>query len=454
VSDLVLGKPKVGLKCRDGGLDATITLEPAAVSINLSFILHLSASFGGNVLGTLDPSTTTTSKITINQLGVTVGFDIEKLPGKELTVEGKNFKLVMKDIQLDPIQNLVIDLGSIKVPPPLDLVLGKEIKLGKYDLSQLVGPLNDLIANNVLDPLLNLITQPLMNLLEPFVTGLMGDAIQQLIGLLALHQTIDIPPLLGGESVPLEFATQISSIVFKTTGGRVGLKAGVLTAKKVDREPLGSILRDQCAHQDPEPVLFEFTPPPSIQLGVRYDLVNELLFMVWWAGITNQKFDLSSVVPPDLPISDVVVTPNLLLPPILDDCNSKGMQQLQVAGAYLDVTFVLLGMDQHLGIWLQARATAGIIGKGNEIGIRIDKVNTFETEITDIGGNMGDLMGMIDGLVPTLLGQIEGREFTFPIPAIDIGTIIPGLPAGTKIQLGNLNAFNKKGVAVIGGDLQ
>lgn len=455
VTDVTLGSPHLTLKSRDGGLDTSISFSPVSFGLTLTLTLHTDLKVHNPLDGKdyevpmLAPSTATTSRLTVGTLQVEMSLDIEKLPGQPLSVQGKAFNVTLSDIEMDPLTGLVIDLGTVDI-------FGLQVALGTYDLSSLVGGLNDLIANYVLDPLANFLTQPLMDLLEPLVTGLIGDAIEQVLGLLAIEQTIEVPPLLGGQPIPLDLKVDLSSVRFRADGARLGLDLGVRTKKGVDRDPLGTILRDGCLRLDPDPPLFEFPPEPSLQAGVRYDFANEGLFMVWWTGLLSGPLDLSGLLGDmgGLPISNVEVAPDLLLPPILDDCNEQGMTHLQVGDAYLDLKFQLLNADQHIGVWLQADISAQIVASGNAIGVRLDKVEYLEYEMFDIGGNMGDLMGMVEGLLPALLDQVAGQEFRFAIPPVDVGGLIPGLPQGSSIQLGDLASSSSHGVLTIGGDLQ
>lgn len=455
VTDVTLGSPHLTLTSRDGGLDTSISFSPVSFGLKLTLTLHTYLKVHNPLDGKdyqvpmLAPSTSTTSRLTLGSLQIEMSLDIEKLPGQPLSVQGQAFDVTLSDIQMDPLTGLVIDLGTVDI-------FGFQVALGTYDLSSLVGGLNDLIANYVLDPLVNFITQPLIDLLEPLATGLIGDAIEQVLALLAIEQTIEIPPLLGGQPIPLDLKLDLSSVRFRADGARLGLDLGVRTRKGVDRDPLGSILRDGCLRLDPDPPLFEFPPEPSMQAGVRYDFANEGLFMLWWTGLLSGPLDLSGLIGDmgSLPISNVGITPDLLLPPILDDCNESGTTHLQIGDAWLDLTFQLLNADQHIGIWLQADISAQVVASDNEIGIRLDKIEYLEYEMFDIGGNMGDLMGMVEGLLPALLDQVAGQEFRFPIPPVDVGGLIPGLPQGSSIQLGNLSSSSAHGVLTIGGDLQ
>ena len=455
VNDIVLGMPQVALQSLDGGVDAAISFQPVAFKLDISLYLDTYLEVHNPLDGQdysvplLAPGITTTSGLSVGKLGLQVAMDIEKMPGQPISVQGNNFQAEITDIQIDLLDGLTVDLGQ------LDL-FGFIIDLGTYNLDDLVGGLNDLISDFVLDPLVNFITQPIVDLLEPLVTTLMGDLIEQVFDIVVLETAFEILPLVGPDPTPLFIKTDVSSIIFKDDGARAGLNLGTLTQKGVDRDPLGIILRDGCNHEEIDIPLYEFVPPPALQLGLKYDVVNEILFALWWSGLINNEIDLSALLAGaelPIPITDIVVTPNLLLPPILDDCNNKDAMQVQLGDAYLDLKFNLLNQEQHIGLWLQLKLTAAIAAQDSQIGIKIEGISYLENEIIDIGGNMGDLLGLVEGLIPVLLDLVKDQEFMFDVPSIDLGSLIPGLPPSAVLVLGNMFSMNDAGFTIIGADL-
>ncbi len=468
IKDIKVSTPQIAIQCREGGVKVTIGLGLAA-AVDVAAQLNLSgqATFGGQTqtVGLLNPTASTGATLAIGQLQVVLDIDIDKQPGQDVQISGKDFQLNITGVDFQLLNSLKFDLGQL---------FG--INLGVVDLSQFVGSISSFIAQNVTDPLINLLMSGLSAIIEPIVTPLIGDLLKQVFGMLNIDTTFTIPAILSLPPTPLEIAVNPSSIVFHgpssdpkapPAGGRIGLNAGTRTDKGVtlqtEQTPpvgdpfMGSILYAQCDGTDPDPVLFSFQNTPAMQIGLKYDMLNEALAMIWWSGMINHQLDLSSllsgVAGGGLPISGLMVTPNLLLPPIIDDCKERKLS-IQVGDAYLDATFTLINLDAHIGIWLQVRASAELNAAGTKLTIKIDKLDYFETEIIDIGQNMGDMLGAITGLIPSLLGQIEGKEFSFDIPSIPIGGLIPGMPAGAAIQLGNLASYSNNGMFVFGGDLQ
>jgi hypothetical protein len=258
--DIVFGAPRVDLDSRDGGIDAGIGFRPVSIGIDLSFIIHARATGFGQSIPLLDPSTTTASSLTVGHLALAVSLDIDKPFGGELFVEGRDFDVILDEVSIDPIAGLWIDLGPIP---------GTGINLGSYDLSQLVGGLNNLLRDWVLNPLVNFVTPLLVDLLEPVVVPLLGDAVRQVLDLLSIRQAFELPALLGGSATSLELALDLSSITFTDDGGLVGLDLGFLAEDQVNMRTLGAIRRDGCMGTDPDPTVFDLGTEPSIQAGVH-----------------------------------------------------------------------------------------------------------------------------------------------------------------------------------------
>ncbi len=449
VKDIVLGKPSVRLNLLDGGISAGIGFQPVSVGLELSFIIHARAIGFGQTIPLLDPSTTSSGSLSVGTLDLTLALDISKPLGGESSVAGRDFGLTLTDISLSPIESLKIKLG--KVPNTI-------IDLGEVDLTWLVAGLNDLLSQYVLNPLADMITQPLIDLLAPLVISLIGDPIKQVLDMLNIRQSIPLPDLLGtGNSVDLQLGLDLSSVAFTTEAGRIGLDLGFLTTKAVPREPpLGTILRDACDQTEENPPQFVFPATPSVQLGLSHDAINELLFMVWWGGVLQGQFDASSLIGGGggsaIPVENVLITPTLWLPPIFNDCG-EATQRIEIGDMFVEIQMDLLGNTQWLEAWLQVSVEVSIITDGNQVGIKIGKIQELQYELYDVGGGLTDLLDMLTPMIPDLLNGISGQQFMFPIPAIPLDGLLPGIPAGTSLQLGNLDSAVETGVIRVGGDL-
>lgn len=444
VTDITFGEPYVAITTRDGGIATSVTLEPVSVSLELKFVLHARAIAFGNTYQLLDPTTTAGSYMEIGTFGVGLSLDIEKQAGSEIQVEGKDFNLDILDIQIDPISHLEIDLG---------VVPGLGINLGKIDLTRLVGNIDNLLMDFLVEPLINFIIPPITNLLEPLITGIIGDALKSLIGMLVIDQAIDLPalsPTSPTASLGLHLAP--STVIFTEDGGTVGLELGFLAADESGHTPIG-IIGSATADATQS---FSFAKDPGVQVGLDIQTINSLLFMMWRSGWLKGQIDLSSLVEGiGFGVGNLKITPDMYLPPIINDIGmlgEDGMLSLEIGDAYLKVQVDVIGNPQFFDLWLQMAIEVQIVAEGNEIGVKLGKITFFEAEFVNLG-DLGDLFGMFLPSIPDLIKGLENQKLTFPIPEIDLGSIIPGLGGPAVVQLGNGISDVRDGTIVFGVDL-
>jgi hypothetical protein len=120
-----------------------------------------------------------------------------------------------------------------------------------------------------------------------------------------------------------------------------------------------------------------------------------------------------------------------------------------------------MGAPLTISMFVSAALDAKIYGDGNNIGLDILGMTEIGTQIVEVQGDLGALAGMFDIedlveniLVPMIVEQVSNLSLgSFPLPEIDLSTLIPGIPAGTKLSLGNLVIEMQKGYLVFGGEL-
>jgi hypothetical protein len=89
-------------------------------------------------------------------------------------------------------------------------------------------------------------------------------------------------------------------------------------------------------------------------------------------------------------------------------------------------------------------------------------IGQFEFFDVEVISSTEDVLGLFDvrDLLENQLGGILGNFIagqTFgpiALPAIDLGGIVPGLPAGLAFELGDLSVTKDQGYVVISGDLK
>jgi len=148
------------------------------------------------------------------------------------------------------------------------------------------------------------------------------------------------------------------------------------------------------------------------------------------------------------------------LPPVLSDCNPKGTLKVQLGDSYVEADVVLGELPISLKAWISAELDVGLAAQGNELNIVVNGVSVFNIEVLELSGPLAGMEEAISQLFETvlldqLLAALTNNAIgKFPLPEFDLSELAPGVPANTKLQLGNLGISKKKGFLQIEGALK
>ncbi|GMV40200.1 MAG: hypothetical protein AMXMBFR64_19160 [Myxococcales bacterium] len=460
-------KPTISLTSVDGGIFFEGQLPQVAGKPGLSLTLTVSIALDmfvggqtalGPIGGALAPQVLTDTTMAIADVQFSTTIKIAKQPGQELQVKTTGIVPKMSGLSIKPLQNTYVDLGDLVVQIP---VLGNvvSIPMGTIPLDSLVGPLGDLIGNFA-SPLLDALVPLLATFLGPVLDGPASDAIKSVLESVEIDQDIDLPALLGNGGATMKLLASLSTVLFKPSGGTLGLRTGAWSEKAVDYDPLGSLLRDACMGAETGDFTFSEQTPMSVALHM--DLLNELVHAVWWNGFFDmaagpeELAELSEEVA-KYGVQDLALT--FLLPPVLTDCNAKGLLRLQIGDGFVQVKMNFLGLDVEAEMFVTMELDANIKASGNEVGITVNGVTLFQVHIVKVSDTFkGNEAALEDAIKALLLPQIEklaGDSLgAFPIPALDLSGVVPGVPPGTELKLGDLSVGKSKGFISLNGDLE
>ncbi len=478
VDQVIFGDTTLSLKSRDGGIDMDAHFIPDAegnpgmtVQIKVYVQLTLTATAYFDIDGQIGvpvtaeilppPTVTTTSIGLVQDIDLDTSFDISQAPGEELSVVGKELKVVSNGWDLSPLAAADVNLGTVTFFAELPFI-GKikvgEIALGTVDLTGLVSGLNGIfsaLSGVILDNALDLAAA----VLEPFIAVVGGDALEMALKSLEIEQTIAMPQLVDGQpAAEIDVAAKLAQVQFTAAGATLGLDGRAISNKVIDRNPLGSILRDGCLGVDNN--VYALPKTGKMEFALALDLMNEVLFSFWWNGGLNMTLDANQLESAsDLALNKAELTLNPLLPPILDDCNSKGTLKMQIADAHLDVDVLLGDLPITFKAWLTAEADIGIAAQDGNVGVVINGISKFELEMYDVQGpfkgNEGLLSNFIeDVLLKELLGALTDSALgSFPMPEFNIGGLVPGLGEDVKLGLDGIVIKKSAGFLQIEGQL-
>lgn len=302
---------------------------------------------------------------------------------------------------------------------------------------------------------------------ETEMAGSIAEMVEDAVGQLLLDQTFEIPGFLEGMSpITLRLYSKFSTINFTDDGGELGLWATMLADKHVQYNLLGSIGRASCLGST-EPSL-TFPKDGELEMGLHDDFFNLIPFAMYWAGGLNFPLPASMLGDVDLTefgITDLSLTVDFLLPPILSACNPLQMLMFQVGDVKIVASMKLFGsavsMTMYSSLETEARIVVTQVNGENALSLEVEQPIFIDIEISEIDG---DLVGAEDTignllktmLLPKVMEMLSGAALvTFPIPEIDLAAIDPDMiPAGSVIAFDLKKILRMTGNTVVVGDVK
>ncbi len=473
--------PTVSLQAIDGGVHLEGHFPPGAGSSGVSLALQLDVSLPltatmsvngpGNcvatAIGTASPSFTTTTSAEVQSLSFSTTFAIAKASGQPLDVQAQNVQVSVAGLQVLPFANSTLDLGSISLSADLcglqtgdvcQTLFGGPCTLPSMPLDQLLGPISNLV-NQIAGPLTQFLQSYIQPLVEPVLKDAAAKVLKGVLEGLALDKTVALPSLPGGSAAQVTVRADLDSVQFTALGGRVGLRAGAWSPKVVDRNPLGSWLRDGCGGAT-SPLAFDAGNPMGV--GVHLDFLNELLFSAWYNGYLHLDAgpdELAALSPKVAALGVKKFALDALLPPLLTDCNGKGLLDVQLGDALVTLDVSIGGLDIAGTFALSLEATASLWATGDQVGVDVQGITQLHIDAIDVNeawkGKESDLEQLLGTLLEGQLSDLlNGALGGFTLPSIDLSSLVPGVAAGTTLSLGQVQTGLDQGYLVVTGDLQ
>ncbi len=268
-----------------------------------------------------------------------------------------------------------------------------------------------------------------------------------------------VPSVLGNTPITLTFETRLSEVNVNSQGSIMMLDAGFAAPKGVTHDSPGTISwANDCSAEEIE----VFTPGTTrtiagsplplkefpIEIWLQSTLLNQGAFAAWWSGFLNLTLDQSVLGPfvSPLGISNVVMTADPSLPPVIRACSSDGLTEIQVGDVRLNGTFDFNGIPSSLDIYATIRATLllqiipGPNGKG-QLSFQMGEILAIQSHVNSISSDLGDIgASLIETLISDVMVQFLTSDLltqlaaAIPLPVVDIGAYVPGIPLGTELS--------------------
>jgi hypothetical protein len=198
---------------------------------------------------------------------------------------------------------------------------------------------------------------------------------------------------------------------------------------------------------------FAIDQSQRLQIAVHDDFINQALYAVWLAGALSQKgLDLGALAGDSasspFPLDGATLDLDLFLQPMLESCGSANPMavKLQVGDAFAQVNLPIgdpplqLGLFMSLEVGAQLALKAGAEGQ-QQLSIALDKTIEHQIELVSISKDFADSKKTFEDLIVKLLSDqlakgVPGLDnLKLDLPSLDLGGLLPGLPAGAKIGL-------------------
>ncbi len=315
------------------------------------------------------------------------------------------------------------------------------------DINNVPGFLEDLVMSFIRDSL----TDSIEDAIEDQISAIVPQ-LQEMLEGLAIDQTFEVPALFeGGSPMTVSLASTLSSVLFTPAGGTLGMRAAFSAPRGTPYEKLGSIGRANClaGGLEPNPVFPVGTMAPQIELGLKDDLINELVYALYWGGALNLPIpsSLFGESLTDYGITDMVMNVDFMLPPILSACNADHQLKVAAGDVKVDASMKLFGSPLTMTAYVSLKAGANITARQTEtgatsLGVAIEYPDFVDMEIASLVGNLAGAEDTIKNLVmvtllPSLLGTLDGVTplVEFEIPSIDMADFLDGVPAGSTLSI-------------------
>ena len=132
-------------------------------------------------------------------------------------------------------------------------------------------------VNGIINLFRNQISNLISNALEDVISDQIPDALKNILESLSLSTGFNLPPPV---SVALNIDSNLGMVQFDTGGGDLGLDTTIYSQGVISPEPRGSIIQEN-------QVLPTFDPTNSLGVAIGYDLINQVLYSLWYGGGLN-----------------------------------------------------------------------------------------------------------------------------------------------------------------------
>ncbi|MGM0574335.1 MAG: hypothetical protein ACQEXJ_01190 [Myxococcota bacterium] len=346
-----------------------------------------------------------------------------------------------------------------------------ELKALDIDIDGILGWLFDWL----IDFLVDIFTDSIADAFEDQMGDLLADTLSEVVNALAISQTFEMespmPGVIGDLSFTLD--SNIWSLSFTEDGGRLGLAARLDTTKKIPHDVHGSIARGTCVKG--YPLTYLLPGQTAFEAALYDDFINLALTSIWYQGVLDIFLDQDTIAElmgdggdeaMPIPVDELSLSVDFLLPPILNGCDPAGLMKLQVGDAFLDIDMVspfFEGGKGDIGVYLSMQATVELVvtetDEGPAVGILFHGIDEIWYQWEYVPELFEDTEILEDLIEDELLGpalEDLGNEplGNIVVPELDLGELTPLFNEGTIIDPAVEDLTRENGHSLLQGYLE
>jgi hypothetical protein len=258
-----------------------------------------------------------------------------------------------------------------------------------------------------------------------------------------------LPGFNGTPDAQLSLVAQPKSLSMEPTGLDLEINLGVAAPSVISHASPGSIARSPSCGNLSDPI-DSLPHANAIEAFALEDFFNQLLFTSWRAG--QMQFSLNQTqfgdVGANIGLDDMTITLDPHLPPVVTTCDTgpTAPLELQLGDVLIDADFSMLGVQQTVSLYLSLKIDLWLELVGSQAGeaqvvasvgeVKAISVHLMSSDTSDIVELFLDEefleSVMLDAFVGGFLSDIWSA---IPIPEVDLGDFISGVPQGVVLTL-------------------
>ena len=290
----------------------------------------------------------------------------------------------------------------------------------------------------------------------PLLVSLLNGFIEQ-------EQAINIPDLPGTTStLPVVLRTRPQVVDFTQAGSVFELNVGIGSKKLIAHSAPGTLKRGDCKGK--ETGVFYMPKSQKLEVAASEDLVNQILFALWWGGHLSISLT-SDILDPLLEGFDVtglVVKLDPYLPPIYTSCTDSGEAEFQLGDMNVWASFSMGDKNGEVEMFTTARVEAEVVvvpgAQGNSLGLSVGEVTATGIDIIASQGALEGAEAMMEALIGELIVDVLIKNYlvsvleAYPIPSFDLGDLgNEYFPTGTVVGFEPVAASQSLGFVILSG---